>query len=182
MRADSVSLRVSLLAKRLAGAISLLSVLVVMAQAQAADRTPACAPVLDGVEKMLRSDHRAVTEAGGRKAESITVNGISYVKADNRPWTVSRLSPQDAIEQQRDNLKNARSMTCEKGGQSTIDGESATSYRVRTEVGEVRTEATLWLSDGSGMPLRSDQVISGPKEKQELKTSYGYRDIRIPPL
>ena len=147
---------------------------------------PSCKPATDAMMKQLATPtHVFSTEAapgGGRSEakETIYAGGAIYVKVKGA-WRRSPISVQQMREQQEENQRNAKSMNCQYLRDETVHGEAVAVYRAQSDVEGVKSDATVWVSKRTGLPLRSeDDVDTGDKMKRHLSIRYDYADVRPP--
>jgi hypothetical protein len=154
--------------------------------ARAANVDPACKPGLDAILKQIATPtHVYATEvsAPGRKPEiheSIYSGGAIYIQLRGQ-WKRSPLSTQEMRKQQEDNVRNAKSMSCHFLRDETVNGEGAAVYRAQTVTEAMKSEATLWVSKRTGLPLRSENDLdSGGGGKMHLTIRYDYNNVQPP--
>jgi hypothetical protein len=147
---------------------------------------PSCKPAIDAMMKQLATPtHAFSTEAapgGGRSEvkETIFAGGAIYLQVKGA-WRRSPMSVQQMREQQEENQRNAKSMTCRYLHDETVRGEAAAVYRAQADVEGIKSDATLWVSKRTGLPLRSENDLdTGDKTKRHLSIRYDYADVRPP--
>lgn len=148
---------------------------------------PSCKPAIDAMMKQIVTPtHVYATEVsplrGGepRVRESIYAGGAIYVQVKGA-WKRSPISTQEMQKQQEENQRHARSMSCRYLRDETVDGEAAAVYHAKSESEEVGSDATLWVSKRTGLPLRSENDIdTGYKDKRHLSIRYVYAGVRPP--
>ena len=153
--------------------------------ARAADA--ACKPVLDAMMKQIATPpHVYATETsalrGGKPEprESIYAGGAIYVQMKGQ-WKRSPISTEDMRRRQETNVRNAKSMTCRYLRDETVNGEAAAVYYSQGETEAGKSEATLWVSKRTGLPLRSENDIdTGDKDKMHMAIRYDYAGVRPP--
>lgn len=101
--------------------------------------------------------------------EISTVKALYILQAGK--WTVSAITPAEMAEQLEDNIKNAK-MACRAVRDETIDGVSATLYSVHEEIDGIISDAQMWISKSTGLPvlLKMDTIES----------HYSYTDVTAP--
>ncbi len=147
----------------------------------------ACKPALDAILKQISTPtHIYATESSSRHGgkpqthESIYANGAIYVQVRGQ-WKRSPMSVQDMRKQQEENVRDTKSMACRYLRDETVQGETAAVYHSQGETGAGKSEATLWISKRTGLPLRSENDIdTGDKDKMHLEIRYEYSDVRPP--
>jgi len=122
-----------------------------------------------------------MTEPGkpGSRMELIFIDDKAFTKM-NGAWS----SMPYPTQQQIDTVMTARSRTektphtCEKVANQTINGEAASLYVVRTEVPGKATEGRIWISDKTGLPLKSEVHLSSGTV---IIDDFQYNNITAPP-
>jgi hypothetical protein len=167
-------------------AIALLISLTAGRPARAATVDPACKPGIDAMLKQIETPtHVYATEvsAPGRKPEvheSIYSGGAIYIQLRGQ-WKRSPISTQEMRKQEEDNVRNAKSMSCRFLRDETVNGESAAVYRAQTVTESMKSDATLWVSKRTGLPLRSENDLGGGGGgKMHLAIRYDYNNVQPP--
>jgi outer membrane lipoprotein-sorting protein len=70
--------------------------------------------------------------------------------------------------------------TCEKPASDTVKGDAATVVVVHTDAGGKRSDARLWISDKSGLPLKSEIRVDGGNEIAIVTDDFRYDHIEAP--
>ena len=149
--------------------------------AAAAEISPACKPVLDAELRVTTTPHHTVSTESGRKTvgEAITADGVDYIKIRDK-WMKSPLTPQDNVERQRQNIKDATSYTCTRLPDDSVDGVPAFVYKVHSETPDVGSaDAQIWLSKATGLPLRTEEDLD-TGVKRHISIKYDYANIKAP--
>jgi hypothetical protein len=147
-----------------------------------------CKPLLDGLLKQIGTPtHIVSTETaafrGGRTetSEVIYSGGAIYVQLHGR-WRKSPLTVEQMRAQQEENQRDAKSMSCAYLRDEAVGGEAAAVYRTHgvTEAGT--TDATLWMSKRTGLPLKDevDLDAGGKLGKSHQTIRYDYANVRPP--
>jgi outer membrane protein assembly factor BamB len=152
--------------------------------ARAAD--PACKVVIDAITKQVTTPtHTVVTDTsashGGQPKthESIYVDGVVYVQVKGQ-WMRSPMTAQKKRERQEETLHDLQSMSCRYLRDETVDGEAAAAYHVIQTQPE-KSQATIWVSKRSGLPLRNENDIDpGDKDALHMVIRYDYANVRPP--
>jgi hypothetical protein len=158
--------------------VILLSVTVATATAIAAEPGPTCAPILKAMARTIAVDHASVSESNGHTSKGLTVGGVNYLQIDG-VWKVSGMSPKDNQTRSDENLKNAKSYTCQSLPDSTIDGVVVANYQTRTEIEDTVVESKIALSKATGLAIQVDNNI-GEGKKSHYSTRYSYTNIHAP--
>jgi len=116
--------------------------------------------------------HSTVTLVPGKSepSEEISTGKALYILQVGK-WTVSPITAAEMLQQQQDNIKNAK-MACRAVRDETVDGVSATLYSVHTEINDIASDAQIWISKSTGLPvlLKMDAIES----------HYVYADVVAP--
>lgn len=148
--------------------------------AVSAEPGPGCTPILKAMAKTLLTDHSAITQNGGRTNTGITAGGINYMQIDGT-WKLSPLSPQDNQKRSDENLRNAKTYTCQALPDSMIDGVTVANYRTRTESEDAVVDSTVAIAKSTGLALRVENNIdTGGGTKTHYTTRYSYTGIQAP--
>lgn len=151
-----------------------------IATATAAEPAPACAPILSAMAKTLQADHATLTLNAGRTTNGITAGGVNYLQVDNA-WIVSPLSPHENQARSDENLRNAKTYTCQSLPDGTTDGIATANYRTRTATEDAIVESRIAISKASGLVIEVDNDIdSGDGGKSHYTTHYTYTGIHAP--
>lgn len=139
-----------------------------------------CKAVFDAVLKQMMTPHHAVTTSNGTAlGEAIATKEAMYVKV-NGAWKKSPMSPKDMLAQQQENIANTTVASCKALGDEPVDGTLATIYQTHYEqTGLGASDAKVWLSKATGLPLRTDVSLQGG-EKVSVVTDFDYDHITAP--
>ena len=150
--------------------------------AVSAEPGPACAPILKAMAKTLLADHSAITQEGDRTSTGITAGGINYLQIGGT-WKASPLSPQDNQKRSDENLRNAKTYTCQALADSVIDSVTVANYRTRTETEDAMVDSTVSIAKSTGLALRVENTIdTGGGTKTHYITRYSYTGIQAPTI
>jgi hypothetical protein len=147
--------------------------------AVAAEPGPACAPIMKAMAKTLIADHATTTQRDGRTSNGITAGGVNYLQIGNG-WKVSPLSPKDNQARSDENLRNAKSYTCQSLPDSSIDGVLVANYRTRTETDDTVVESKIAISKTSGLAIQVDNGLTSEGNKSHYSTRYTYTGVHAP--
>jgi hypothetical protein len=164
-------------AMRRLGSLPLTLCLLCLAAPAAAQTTsPVCKPVIDSMTRVITMDHATSSDIGGKTTKTITAGGVNYVQVSGS-WRKSTLGPQDALQQVKDNLRNATAYRCTQLADDAVAGEAAAVYTVHEENPQTKADSKLWISKKTGLPLKSDEDLAGVGH---IATVYSYTDIKAP--
>jgi hypothetical protein len=152
------------------------------ATATAAVPGPGCAPILSAMAKTLQVDHATLTQSNGQTMHGITADGVNYIQIDNA-WKVSQLTVKENQARSDENLRNAKSYTCQSMPDSSVDGVAVANYRTRTESDGTVVESKISISKASGLAiLVENDLDSGGSIKSHYVTHYSYTGVHAPPV
>jgi hypothetical protein len=149
---------------------------------------PSCKPMLDALRKQIATPtHIYMTESGGVRGhgkpeshESIHTGGAIYVQM-NGQWKRSPITTEDMRRQEEENVRTAKSMTCRYLRDEAVGGEAAAVYRSQVDNQDVKSDATVWISKRTGLPLKSENDLdTGGNDKQHLSIRYEYSNVAAP--
>jgi hypothetical protein len=144
-----------------------------------AQKSPACKPVLDAMEKVIAVDHSTTSQVDGRVMEGITSGGISYIKLPDK-WIKSPSSPQETLKREQENIRDAKVYTCQPLPDASVSGTSALVYRAHSEGASGIADVTLWISKSTGLPLKLEEDLVTDGSKRHISNQYEYANIRAP--
>jgi hypothetical protein len=144
-----------------------------------AQKSPACKPSLDAMEKVITVDHSTTTEIDGRIVEGITSAGNSYLKVRDK-WIKSPSSPQETLQREQENIREAKVYTCQALADSSVNGISALVVRAHSEGDSGIADVTLWISKSTGLPLKLEEDLVANGVKRHISNRYGYTNIHAP--
>lgn len=131
--------------------------------------------------KAPRADTHETTEPGKPpvRIEMIFTTDKAYVQLKGA-WRSMAFSPQQQIETAQAASKRAEKAphTCQKVAGEPIDGEATSLLIAHTELDGKTSDAKLWISDKTGMPLKSEVHLS---TGAVITDTFRYGDIQPPP-
>jgi hypothetical protein len=166
---------------RITLAMGWVATMVTAAAPARAQLSPDCQAVSNAMLRVNTTPHHAVaTGSELREAtESIMAGDTNYFKYHG-VWKKSPLSPKDNLEREQDNIKNASVYNCRRLPDELLDGALVAVYTAHSETPDVgTTDAKLWISKASGLPLRTDSDLD-TGTKQHLSVRYDYANIKAP--
>jgi len=160
--------------------------LLVMGHSVTARGANACQPVFDALTKVATSpshSHTTSTAANGSratKAETIFANGQKYIRVHGK-WMRIPVTSQDVLEQEKEKEEKGKS-TCQLLRSESVNGEAATVYSLHREYDEVTEDGQMWVSKGTGLPLRVEEDVDnrGNKVMDHRSTHFEYGNVRPP--
>jgi hypothetical protein len=114
----------------------------------------------------------------GQPAETratIVTGGIAYLQVKG-VWQSKPFALQAEIDRITRSGKEAK-RNCSKVGAETVDGEPATIYAAHTENQDMADDTRLWVSDRSGLPLKSEIRF---KDGATVLAAFRYDHIEAP--
>lgn len=146
---------------------------------------PACKPILDANHKTLDTANHMYTDMGGGDGkkptgEMITINGDRYVLINGK-WTKSRMTVAATKEQEAENIKNAKVLSCTRVGDDAVGGEAATVYTEHSQNDDTKSDGKIWVSKSRGVILKEEiDLDSGDSGKQHISLRYEYGNVKAP--
>lgn len=148
-----------------------------------------CQSVYDALTKVVTTPshsyttHTAAFPKGGkpRSSETIYAGGKVYIRVNGK-WMASPVEPKDVLEHQRENRERGKA-TCQFMRSESVNGEAATLYSLHRENEGDKEDAQMWISNSTGLLLRSEQDmdVGGAAGKEHRSARFEYGNIR-PPL
>lgn len=146
---------------------------------------PACKAVFDANHKTLDTSNHMYTDnlgGNGKKTagEMITVNGDRYVLINGK-WNKSRMTVAATREQEEENIKNAKVLSCKRSGDDMVSGEAATIYTEHSENEDSKSDGRIWISKSRGVILKEEiDLDSGDTSKEHISLRYEYGNVKAP--
>jgi hypothetical protein len=147
-----------------------------------------CQPVFDALSKVATTQSHSFTTNtspalnGGRatEGETIFVNGQKYVRARGK-WMHIPVTSQDVREREKEKEEHSKSI-CQLLRGEAVNGEAAMLYSLHREYDEVTEDGEVWVSNGTGLPLRFEEDVDnrGNRVREHRSTRFEYGDIRPP--
>jgi opacity protein-like surface antigen len=147
-----------------------------------------CPLVFDALTKVIMTPHHTFTtetfaSRGGDKpriSESILTGGVSYLQVNGK-WMRSSYTPQEMLKQSDENRKNVRVAACRLLRDEVVSGEATSVYSSHTENEDAKTDAQVWISKSSGLPLREEiDMDTGDPAKRHISMRYEYTNVKAP--
>ena len=98
---------------------------------------------------------------------------------------VCGLRENSARQQEIENRKNAKNISCHLLREDSVNGEPAQVFSAHDETEDGKTDATIWISKSRGLPLRKEEDIDtggDPSGKTHFSTRYDYSNTSVPPV
>ncbi|MEO5823968.1 MAG: hypothetical protein ABIT71_25970 [Vicinamibacteraceae bacterium] len=153
----------------------------------AAQAPSGCEPVLAANDKLTTTPHHIFTTQAlaGRTiaSETVTVGDVSYVLVQGR-WSRSPTTPRARLQEERENLRRAKSYSCQVVRDESVDGVAATIYRTRSESSDAAvSDVQVWIAKSAGLPLKReiDTGREGRPATMHLAQRFEYVNVQIPP-
>jgi hypothetical protein len=162
-------------------ALAVLFVGVLGPDGPAAAQATACKPVTDAMLKVATTPHHAVsTSERSGATETIVVDNTTYVQIKG-VWRKSPLTPQQQLEQEQENITDAKVYTCRMLRAETVNGVAANAYKVHSESDAGASDGTVWVAPSLGLPVKTEEDITpqvGPK--MHVSIAWDYTNIHAP--
>ena len=154
-------------------------------EAVTAHAADSCQPVFDALTKAATTPSHSYTTntaVNGSKAESETIiaNGQKYIRVRGK-WMRIPVTSQDMLEQEKEEEEHGKS-TCQLLRSESVNGEAATLYSFHREYEEVTEDEQIWISKGTGLPLRAEADVDsrGKHIKEHASTRLEYGNVKPP--
>jgi len=145
-----------------------------------------CKVVFDATDKVADTPHHIYSVRTGpgkettqQKNELIYAGGVIYVQVRGQ-WRKSPLTPTQQREQQQENRKNAKNISCHHLRDETVNGEPAAVYSAHAETEDTKSDAVVWISKSSGLLLRQDENLDSDGDKFQVSARYEYGNVTPP--
>lgn len=91
------------------------------------------------------------------------------------------VTTQEVLEQEQENEKNGKS-SCQFVRGESVNGESASLYRMQRETGNFKEDSQIWISKSTGLPLREEQDMDygGAIGKRHNSGRFEYGNVQPP--
>jgi hypothetical protein len=122
-----------------------------------------------------------IAGAAPTRAEMIFTADKAYLQKDGA-WRSMSYSPQaqiDRINAVETSAEKAK-QTCQKTGSETIKGEAATVLVIHTDSSGKKSDARVWISDKTGLLLKSEIRLDGGNEIAVVTDDFRYDNIQPP--
>jgi hypothetical protein len=146
-------------------------------------RADDCAPASTAAIAQAKVPHSVihVTAVPGQapaRTDIIIMTDKAYAEV-NGEWRAMDYSSQDAIDKIITASKRAAesNQSCQKLASEVIGGQTAAVLQMRSESNGKSSEGRFWISDKTGLPMKSEIHISGGVI---LTDEYGYDNIAAP--
>ena len=165
------------------GVVSVIGFLFALPRARAAD---SCQPVFDALQKLVTTPSHSYTTSTAAKGgtqqtgETIMVHGKKFIRANGR-WMDPRVTTAEVLDQEKENEKNGKS-SCQLVRSESVNGESASLYRMQRETENFKEDSQVWISKSTGLPLREEQDMDygGTIGKRHNSGRFEYGNVQPP--
>jgi hypothetical protein len=148
----------------------------------------ACRPLIDAEEKQIMTPSHVYMAIGPAAAggttttsETISTGGVMYIMVRGK-WIESPTRPQELLDRLRKSLATAKSYSCRRTGDASVDGVPAAVYTSHGENEGVRSDTRTWVAKATGLPLRSEEDVDagGASGRTHVSVRYEYANVRAP--
>jgi len=129
--------------------------------------------------KVPHADVHVTTTPGQppQRIEMVFKNDKAYTLIDGA-WSSMPFSVKDQIEMINSSTdRAAKSSTCQRIGSESVNGESATVFASHGEARGKATDARMWLSDKTGLPLKSEVRLANG---MVMTDDFRYTNVEAP--
>ncbi|MBL6616153.1 MAG: hypothetical protein ISP49_18935 [Reyranella sp.] len=145
----------------------------------------ACEAVLAAIVKQTTVPvHQKITietaAVPGRaiQSEIIHLNGTFYTQSHGQ-WTASPYDAAKAAGNVRQAMLKAEH-SCTRLGSEPVDGQPAELYGVKSKSASSASEAQIWISSATGLPLRHNVTMDQGANQVKSEVRYEYANVRAP--
>ena len=147
-----------------------------------------CKAAFEANDKLLTTPHHGfITRSAVSKAdkpelmENIFVGGVYYVQIRAK-WVKSPMTAEQMKQQQEENRKNAKNVSCKHVRDEPVNGEAAAVYKVHSETEDAKSDSLIWISNAKGLILREDEDLDAGGDKMHMVTRFEYSNVTAPKL
>jgi len=146
-----------------------------------------CKPVLDAFDKQYAVPYHAygttVTaseKSKPRQNEMISAGGQLYVRIDGG-WTRSRMTVAMLIQQQHENVSDAKALSCRRIRDESVGGVDAVVYGMHSESDAITSDGQVWIARSTGLPLRVESDADpGDPDSTHISSRLEYANVQAP--
>ena len=171
---------------RYVGALGLL--LLVWGMPRVARAQSECKLVYDAVDKLNVTPHHGFTTRSRvsdadkpETMEGIFVGGVYYVQIRGK-WVKSPMTAEQMKQQEEENRKDAKNVSCKHLRDELVSGEAAAVYKVHSETEDTKADSQIWISNSKGLILRQEEDLNTGGEKMHIVTRFEYSNVAAPKL
>jgi len=147
-----------------------------------------CKAAFEANDKLLTTPHHgfttrsAVSQADKPELmENIFVGGVYYIQHRGK-WIKSPMTAEQMKQQQEENRKNAKNVSCKHVRDELVNGEAAAVYKVHSETEDTKSDSLIWISNAKGLILREDEDLDAGGDKMHMVTRFEYSNVTAPKL
>lgn len=144
---------------------------------------PVCKIVFDAGKDLTATPHHAyeieTSGRGKRSSEAIYAQGSIYTKIGDR-WQKSAMNVQRLQQQEDENIRNARNVSCRYLRDESVGVQPAEVYSTHAETDGVVADTLVWLAKGSRRVLREEEDINQSGEKMHMSIRLEYTNVTPP--
>lgn len=146
-----------------------------------------CKAVVDAMMKQAKTPmHQKVAVESspqpGRKiqSETIQIGDTFYMRMQQGQW-IKRAHDAGKLIAETEEAMQKSSYNCSLVRREAIDGQAADLYKVHSESHQGASDAEIWVSVASGLPLRQHTLLTPPNGvKMQLDVTYDYSNVKAP--
>ena len=144
-----------------------------------------CKPVLDATNKQIATPSHTYMSSSGENGtptvtEAISAGGESYILYKGK-WKRSPMTPKEMLEQQQENVRNAKAYFCRRVRDEVVNGVSTTLYSAHDDTGFSVNDAQIWIARGTGLPVKTESDLEVEKGvKKHYSARFEYSNVRPP--
>ena len=156
--------------------------------AQGTKDIASCKTVLDANAKLYKTpNHMYMQESVGARgvarstAELVRVGGATYFQVKGQ-WRRSPMTPEAAQEQEKENIENAKALSCHRLGEESGKGGPASVFSQHSETEGVTSDGKIWVDNQTGLIVREelDTDVGEVGGKTHRSVRYEYTNVKPP--
>jgi hypothetical protein len=145
-----------------------------------------CKAAFEANDKLLTTPHHGFTTRSAvskgdkpEPMENIFVGGVYYVQIRGK-WVKSPMTAEQMKQQQEENRKNAKNVSCKHVRDEVVNGEAAAVYKVHSETEDTKSDSLIWISNAKGLILREEEDLDAGGDKMHIVTRFEYSNVTAP--
>ncbi len=145
-----------------------------------------CKLVYDAVDKLNVTPHHGFTTRSQvsnadkpETMEGIFVGGVYYVQIRGK-WVKSPMTAAQMKQQEEENRKDAKNVSCRHLRDELVSGEAAAVYKVHSETEDTKADSLIWISNSKGLILREEEDLDAGGDKMHMVTRFEYSNVTAP--
>jgi hypothetical protein len=140
---------------------------------------PACKPVFDANARQKSVPTHIYLTAPEVGEQIYAANAIYILRKGT--WKRSPMTPQQMVQQEEENIRDATSYTCRHLSDESINGEAAALYAAESTNAGVTFKGQVWISRTRGLPLKMEgDTTADGGAGIHMSARYEYGNVQAP--